>query len=114
MDELLITVAPTGAETAKADCPQLPTTPEEIARTAAECEAAGAAMIHIHVRDGAHQPTLDQALLRPVVEVPLQPAQRRAAQMRPEPDLHRLHPAGGPHQEQLQLAEGDAPREERL
>ena len=59
-DALLITVAPTGAETAKADCPQLPTTPEEIARTAAECEAAGAAMIHIHVRDTSHQPTLDQ------------------------------------------------------
>ena len=63
-DALLITVAPTGAETAKADCPQLPTTPEEIARTAAECEAAGAAMIHIHVRDTSHQPTLDQGLLR--------------------------------------------------
>jgi len=61
---LLITVAPTGAETAKADCPQLPTTPEELARTAADCEAAGAAMIHIHVRDHEHQPTLDQALLR--------------------------------------------------
>src|ERR671913_485891 len=61
---LLITVAPTGAETAKADCPQLPTTPEEIARTAAECEAAGAAMIHIHVRDSEHAPTLDQSLLR--------------------------------------------------
>ena len=30
-DPLLITVAPTGAETAKADCPQLPTTPEEVA-----------------------------------------------------------------------------------
>ncbi len=63
-DALLITVAPTGAETAKADCPQLPTTPEEIARTAAECEAAGAAMIHLHVRDGEHAPTLDQGLLR--------------------------------------------------
>ena len=63
-DRLLITVAPTGAETAKADCPQLPTTPEELARTAAECEAAGAAMIHIHVRDAEHAPTLDQALLR--------------------------------------------------
>ena len=60
VEPLLITVAPTGAETAKADCPQLPTTPEEIARTAAECEAAGAAMIHIHVRDTSHQPTLDQ------------------------------------------------------
>ncbi|WP_432477664.1 3-keto-5-aminohexanoate cleavage protein [Nocardioides sp. GXQ0305] len=63
-DRLLITVAPTGAETAKEDCPQLPTTPEEIARTAAECEAAGAAMIHIHVRDADHRPTLDLGLLR--------------------------------------------------
>ncbi|PVG84480.1 3-keto-5-aminohexanoate cleavage protein [Nocardioides gansuensis] len=63
-DRLLITVAPTGAETSKADCPQLPTTPEEIAHTAAECEAAGAAMIHIHVRDGEHAPTLDLALLK--------------------------------------------------
>lgn len=63
-DPLLITVAPTGAETTKADCPQLPTTPEELARTAAECEAAGAAMIHIHVRDSSHKPTLDQSLLR--------------------------------------------------
>lgn len=61
---LLITVAPTGAETAKADCPQLPTTPEELARTAVECEAAGAAMVHIHVRDADHRPTLDLALLR--------------------------------------------------
>src|ERR687889_504203 len=50
-DRLLVTVAPTGAETAKEDCPQLPTTPDDIARTALECEAAGAAMIHIHVRD---------------------------------------------------------------
>ncbi|CAA9408731.1 MAG: 3-keto-5-aminohexanoate cleavage enzyme [uncultured Nocardioides sp.] len=63
-DRLLVTVAPTGAESAKADHPQLPTTPEEIARTAAECEQAGAAMIHIHVRDGEHQPTLDRSLLR--------------------------------------------------
>lgn len=63
-DRLLITVAPTGAETAKADCPQLPTTPEELARTAIECEAAGAAMIHIHVRDGEHQPTLELAHLK--------------------------------------------------
>ena len=63
-DLLLITVAPTGAETAKADCPQLPTTPEEIAQTARECEAAGAAMIHLHVRDGEHRPTLDLPLLK--------------------------------------------------
>jgi uncharacterized protein (DUF849 family) len=57
-------VAPTGAETAKADVPHLPTTPEELAKTAIDCERAGAAMIHIHVRDREHQPTLDLALLR--------------------------------------------------
>ena len=63
-DPLLITVAPTGAETAKADCPQLPTTPEELAATAVACREAGAAMIHIHVRDHDHKPTLDLPLLR--------------------------------------------------
>jgi uncharacterized protein (DUF849 family) len=63
-DPLLITVAPTGAETAKEDCPQLPTTPEEIAQTARACQAAGAAMIHLHVRDAEHRPTLDLGLLR--------------------------------------------------
>jgi 3-keto-5-aminohexanoate cleavage enzyme len=63
-DRLLITVAPTGAETAKADCPQLPTTPEELAVTARDCEAAGAGMIHLHVRDREHQPTLDLSLLK--------------------------------------------------
>jgi len=61
---LLVTVAPTGAETAKADVPHLPTTPEAIAETAKSCQAAGASMIHIHVRDREHQPTLDLALLR--------------------------------------------------
>ena len=63
-EALLITVAPTGAETAKADCPQLPTTPEELAATAVACRDAGAAMIHIHVRDHDHRPTLDLPLLR--------------------------------------------------
>jgi uncharacterized protein (DUF849 family) len=61
---LLVTVAPTGAETAKADVPHLPTTPEAIAETAKACQAAGASMIHVHVRDREHRPTLDLALLR--------------------------------------------------
>ncbi len=66
-EELLITVAPTGAETAKEDCPQLPTTLDELVATAQECEAAGAGMIHVHVRDAEHRPTLDPALLRDTV-----------------------------------------------
>ena len=67
-DPLLITVAPTGAETSKADCPQLPTTLEELAQTAVECEAAGAAMIHVHIRDENHEPTLDAKRLFDTVQ----------------------------------------------
>jgi len=67
-DPLLITVAPTGAETTKADCPQLPTTLEELVSTAIDCEAAGAAMIHVHIRDEEHKPTLDGGRLKTTVD----------------------------------------------
>jgi 3-keto-5-aminohexanoate cleavage enzyme len=63
----LIAVAPTGAETAKGDCPQLPTTLAELVETAVACEAAGASLIHVHVRDADHRPTLEAALLRETV-----------------------------------------------
>ncbi len=63
----LITVAPTGAETAKADFPALPTTVEELVETAERCEAAGAGMIHLHIRDREHRPTLDIGLLSEAV-----------------------------------------------
>jgi uncharacterized protein (DUF849 family) len=66
-DKLLVTVAPTGAETTKADCPQLPTTLDELVETAQRCQAAGAAMIHVHVRDDEHKPTLDIARLTDTV-----------------------------------------------
>jgi 3-keto-5-aminohexanoate cleavage enzyme len=66
-DRLLITVAPTGAETAKADCPQLPTTLDELVETAVTCEAAGAAMIHVHIRDDEHRPSLDGQRLEDTV-----------------------------------------------
>ncbi len=65
---LLITVAPTGAETRKDDCPQLPTTLEELVETAQRCQGAGAAMIHVHIRDDAHEPTLDLGRLTATVE----------------------------------------------
>ncbi len=66
-DRILITVAPTGAETSKADCPQLPTTLEELVATARACEAVGAAMIHVHIRDAGHRPTLDLGRLKETV-----------------------------------------------
>ena len=63
----LITVAPTGAESAKADVPALPVTVEEVAATARDCERVGAAVIHLHVRDAETRPTLDLVRVREVV-----------------------------------------------
>ena len=63
----LITVAPTGAESAKAEVPALPVTLDELVATARECEALGAAVIHVHIRDGEARPTLDLGRLRDTV-----------------------------------------------
>lgn len=64
----LITCAPTGAETAKADAPGLPVTVAELVSTAREVAQAGAAMIHVHVRDDATAPTLDLGRVREAVD----------------------------------------------
>jgi uncharacterized protein (DUF849 family) len=63
----LITVAPTGAQSSKAAVPALPVTIDELVSTAKECEALGAAVIHVHVRDDAAEPTLDVNRLRATV-----------------------------------------------
>jgi uncharacterized protein (DUF849 family) len=63
----LITVAPTGAETAKADVAALPVTLDELVATAKACEAAGAALVHVHIRDDQAEPTLDLGRLRDTV-----------------------------------------------
>src|SRR3954453_21630609 len=63
----LLTVAPTGAETAKSDVPALPVTVDELVSTAKACQAAGAAVIHVHLRDDAAQPTLDLGRAREAV-----------------------------------------------
>ena len=63
----LITVAPTGAESAKADVPALPVTLDELVVTAKECAALGASVIHVHIRDERARPTLDPGRLRETV-----------------------------------------------
>jgi uncharacterized protein (DUF849 family) len=63
----IITVAPTGAESAKEANPALPVTLDELVRAARACQAAGASMIHIHVRDAAGRPTLDLGRLTDTV-----------------------------------------------
>src|SRR5262249_8230585 len=63
----LITVAPTGAESSKADVPALPVTLDELLATARECGSVGAAVIHVHIRDAQPRPTLDLGRLRETV-----------------------------------------------
>ncbi len=53
---LIITCAPVGAELTRDICPALPLSPEEIALAASEAVAAGAAIIHLHVRDDDGRP----------------------------------------------------------
>jgi uncharacterized protein (DUF849 family) len=64
----LITVAPTGAESDKAAVPALPVTLDELAATAIGCRAAGAAVIHVHIRDADARPTLDLGRLKDTVQ----------------------------------------------
>jgi 3-keto-5-aminohexanoate cleavage enzyme len=68
MEKLIITAALTGSRPTKAMNPAVPYTPAEIAAEAIACARAGAAVVHIHVRDpitGA--PSSDPALFADVV-----------------------------------------------
>jgi len=51
MEKLIITAAVTGSLVTPEQNPGLPVTPEEIASAAIESAGAGAAMVHLHVRD---------------------------------------------------------------
>ena len=58
MDPLIITVAAIGAELSREQQPNLPLTSSEIAADAVACRGAGAAIYHLHVRDGEGRPTM--------------------------------------------------------
>jgi 3-keto-5-aminohexanoate cleavage enzyme len=68
MQPVMITSAMVGAEVKREQQPHLPITPIEIISAAVECYGAGAAIIHIHVRDAAGDATQDAGLFREVVE----------------------------------------------
>jgi 3-keto-5-aminohexanoate cleavage enzyme len=55
--DLVLTAAIVGAEVTRKDTPHLPITPTEIADEAARCREAGAAVIHLHVRNDDGSPT---------------------------------------------------------
>ncbi len=58
-EPLIITVAPNGAYKQPADHPAVPTTPDALAATARACLDAGAAMLHMHIRDVQGRHSLD-------------------------------------------------------
>ncbi len=68
MDPLFITVAPNGARKTKKDHPAIPISPEELAVEARNCLDAGAAMIHLHVRDDDDGHSLDVGRYRAAME----------------------------------------------
>jgi uncharacterized protein (DUF849 family) len=59
-----IAVAPNGGRRTKADHARLPITSAELARTASGCVEAGAAMMHLHVRDAQGRHVLDAGAYR--------------------------------------------------
>jgi uncharacterized protein (DUF849 family) len=68
--EAFITCAVTGAGDTTARSDKVPVTPEQIAESALEAARAGAAVVHIHVRDPATgQGSRDVELYRRVVEI---------------------------------------------
>ena len=60
MKPVTLAVAPNGAFKTKTDHPKLPMTQQELVEAAVACRDAGAAMIHLHVRDSNGVHLLDE------------------------------------------------------
>jgi uncharacterized protein (DUF849 family) len=69
MNPIIITAALTGPIALRSDHPELPTTPEQIAQAATDAYNAGAAVVHLHIRDANGLPTADLGTARRVLEL---------------------------------------------
>lgn len=69
MPSMIISVALTGAIPEKSKYPNLPTEPEEIARSALDCVDAGASIVHLHMRDSEGRQTQDAERLSRTIEI---------------------------------------------
>lgn len=67
MSSAVITCAITGPIATKDDNPHLPITPEEIAESARGAHEAGAAVVHVHLRDEQGRPTADLEIAKRTV-----------------------------------------------
>lgn len=86
-----ITVAPNGARRLKADHAAIPLTPAEIAAEARACRDAGAAILHLHVRDAEGRHSLDVgryreaiAAVREACDLVVQPTTERVGLFSPD------------------------------
>jgi 3-keto-5-aminohexanoate cleavage enzyme len=69
MEKLIITAAVCGSGPTRENNPKLPYSPAEIAAEALRCWRAGAAVVHVHVRDPrTGEPAFERALFAEVVE----------------------------------------------
>lgn len=68
-NKVIITAALTGAMTPKDANPNIPLTPEEIAQDAYRCWQAGAAIVHLHMRDDSGRGTMDPFRFQKTVEL---------------------------------------------
>ena len=95
MEKLIITAAICGAEVTKAQNPAVPYTVEEIVREAKSAVDAGAAVVHLHVREDDGTPTQSRArfqectdaILKVCPDVILIPSTGGAVGMSPEERL---------------------------
>ena len=67
--QIVITAALTGPIASKKDNPALPTSPQEIADAATRAYNAGAAVVHVHLRDAQERPTADLDIARKTVDL---------------------------------------------
>lgn len=68
MEKLIITVALTGNVPTKKSNPDLPVSPDEIAKDVKKCADAGASLFHVHARDSKQKPTLDISIFKEIVK----------------------------------------------
>lgn len=69
MKPLIITAALVGAELSRQEQPHLPLTPAEIAQSGIEAVRAGAAMLHLHVRDEKGNPTCSPQVFKQSIQL---------------------------------------------
>jgi len=68
-DKIIISAALTGAVTPKSISEHIPITPEEIAEDVYKCWKAGAAIVHLHMRDNEAKGTMDVERFKKTIDL---------------------------------------------